>query len=238
MFFIDPSIVVTPDYSTYVTPVSSRRDWSARQKPKRFTCKKAKPPVVRVKVREKPVVYNHSKTSEALKGMASGAYSPYEAGTHTEVGGLTKGKLGFRRTSSIQQTRLGNQHCLWVNEIEITVQSEPVVYIAKKNAKSKCRYKHVLEHEMKHVQVQRKIIMSYGPIIQSAVQKKVMQIGVIGPKNAREAQKASEQMMKEIEQTVSDVIAKLIKDRDIRQKDVDTKEEYASVGRALERCGH
>lgn len=237
MFFIDPSIVVTPDYSSYVTPVASRRDWSARSKPK-FKCKRSKPPVIKVKVREKPIVYKTNKTSDSLKGMASDAYSPYEAGTHTEVGGLTKGKLGFRRTSSIQQSRLGNQHCLWVSEIEITVQSEPIVYIAKKNAKNKCRYKHVLHHEMKHVKVQRNIIMSYGPIIQRAVHKKVMQIGTIGPKSSKDAQKAYDQMMKEIEQTVSNVIAKLIKDRDRRQKNVDTKEEYASVGRALERCGH
>jgi len=235
MFFIDPSIVITPDYTSYITPVASR-DWSARKK-QRLKCKKQKAPVVKVKVREKPVVYNNRKTADELKGMASGAYSPYEAGAHTEVGGLTKGKLGFHRSSSIEQLRLGDDHCLWVSEITITVQSEPIVYIAKKNSTNKCRYKEVLAHEMKHVNVQRKIIMRYGPVIQRAVFQKAQQIGVVGPKKGRDVQRSADAMMAEIEKVVTNTIARLAKDRDTRQKHVDTKEEYAAVANALDRCG-
>lgn len=230
MFFIDPAWVVEQNHThtkQYVHQISSQ---STKK------CAGRSSPIVRVKVKEAKVQYDITKTSAELETLSGNAYSPYGPEVHTEVGGLTRGKTRAVSQSVIDYTQKGKTVCLWFTDIDVVIETDPLVYIAKKHMENNCRYKQIMTHEMKHVRVQRKIIKEYRQRMRQHLTRKAEEIGVVGPVPVRDSGQTSKEMRKKINDAAKEIIDEILAERGKRQRSVDTKEEYALISRELKRC--
>jgi len=231
MFFIDPAWVVEQNH-IYTQPLVHQVASKSTKK-----CGKRSDPIVRVKVKESKVNYDITKTSTELKALSGDAYSPYGSEVHTEVGGLTRGRIVASGESKLDYNQKGNRVCLWFTDIDVVIETDPLVYIAKKHMQNNCRYKQIMTHEMKHVRVQRKLIKEYSRIMRKHIAKKAEEMGVTGPVAAKDAEQAAKDMRNQINNAAKEIIDEILVERDKRQQSVDTKEEYALISRELDRCG-
>lgn len=224
--FFDPSIIVQPDFRQYLDPVSARA-----------SCREHRSaPAINVKLDEVPVRYSTKYSSKQLEGFQIDTVSPYGAHVHTRVSGLTEGKMESATQVSIGRSinPATQTSCLWFENIEVVIRTIPTVHIASEHVNNKCRYRVTLEHEMKHVDVSRRLAREYAPKIKSVLMNEVRRLGVVGPGPAPHAETLRADMMKVIEQAVGTVLAEMRIQHRMRQQNVDTKAEYDSLSKM---CG-
>lgn len=224
--FFDPSIVVQPDFRQYLEPVAARASCNEYRSS----------PAINVKLDERPVRYSTNYSSKQLEGFQIDTVSPYGAHVHTRVSGLTEGKM-----ESGTQIRVGGSvnpltqtSCLWFETIEIVIRTIPTVHIASEHVNNKCRYRVTLEHEMKHVDVSRRLAREYAAEIKKSVMNEVRRLGVVGPGPASQADGIRNDMMKAVYQAVDMVLAEMRLEHRSRQQQVDTKYEYDRLSKM---CG-
>lgn len=170
-----------------------------------------------------------SKNMEQLEKFHIDTVNPYGAKVDSHVGGLTSGSIKVEQKMSISgATKLG-QTCLWPDHIDVMVRLDQVVYIAKEYKQGTCMNAAVWEHEHKHVRVDREIINKYRPIFEQQVRASVTQMGVTGPFETVHQKAYQDQMMAGVSAAISVVTKKMEDERNKRQQDVDTLEEYERV---------
>lgn len=224
--FFDPAIIVQPDFRQYLEPVAARASCNEYRSN----------PAINVKLDEVPVRYTTGYSSQALQGFQIDTVSPYGAHVHTRVSGLTEGKM-----ETATQMRIGGNmspmtqtSCLWFEEIEVIIRTIPTVHIASEHVNNKCRYRVTLEHEMKHVDVSRRLAREYAGEIKKVIMNEVRRLGVVGPGPAAQADGIRHDMMKSVQQAVSIVLAEMKLEHRSRQQQVDTKYEYDRLSKM---CG-
>lgn len=224
--FFDPSIIVQPDFRQYLDPVSARASCNEYRSN----------PAINVKFDEVPVRYSTKYSSKQLEGFQIDTVSPYGAHVHTRVSGLTEGKMESATQVSIggSVNPLTQTSCLWFESIEVVIRTIPTVHIASEHVNNKCRYRVTLEHEMKHVDVSRRLAREYAPKIKSVLMNEVRRLGVVGPGPAAQAESIRADMMKAVQQAVGIVLAEMQLQHRSRQQQVDTKAEYDSLSKM---CG-
>ena len=193
-----------------------------------FSCDARQPADVKVRVSAAPVTYNLSKSSAGLGHFDIDTVSPYRSDEHTKIGGLTGGAINISTDIGIGLTKysLLGKSCVWLHDIRIKIVSEPTVYIASEYKPGSCRYRTTVEHEMKHVAADAKILNDFAPVIEEAAKKVAHETGVIGPVPTRDIDKIKTNINKEIEDALKAPIDALHKERRLRQQAIDTRQEY------------
>jgi len=224
--FFDPSIVVQPDFRQYLAPVAAR-----------MSCNEySSNPSINIQIDDRPVRYNTDKSSAQLKGFSIDTISPYGANVHTRISGLTEGKIDFSMQASVEWVSHPVLHtsCLWFKTITVKIRTIPTVYIASEHLHNKCRYRTTLDHEMKHVEVDRRIAREYAPELKRAVMRQVRDIGVVWPGPTSQIDGIRADMLESINQAVANVVAEMNTQRRDRQQGIDTKREYDRLSKM---CG-
>lgn len=201
-----------------------------------FSCEAKPPPRIKVTVSAGSIVYDLSKSSGGLQGFDIDTVSPYQAGEHTKIGGLTGGEINISTDIGISLTKnmLLNKGCVWLSDVMIRIKSDPTVYIASEYKPGSCRYRTTVEHEMKHVTVDTKILNEFAPHIEAAAKNAVADINVIGPVKLNQIEKIKVDINKKIEEALKSPIETLHEQRRERQQAIDTREEYDRLSRL---CG-
>lgn len=177
----------------------------------------------------KPVRYDYSKTLQQLQSKDMDTINPYGFHGVTMTQGYMEGKISIKPS-----IKLGNKYdprtggvCLWYDKISVPVEIEPVIVIAKEVYNDSCMRKAVLEHEMKHVNVDRKIVNSFsrnvGAKIYKALEERGFRTQPVAPENT---QAMADRMYSVITQTIEFEYKKMDLDRMERQNAVDSLQEY------------
>ena len=194
-------------------------------------CQQAPLPKINIVMTSKQVQYDFSRSKRELKGFNIDTKSPYDSNAHTEVGGLMNGEISVNSQVSfgyLQDTNSG-QACYWYDTIDVKMHIDPTILIAKEHAKGTCEHSAILEHEMKHIYTDREIVKKYVPIIQSALSKAVVDIGIGGPKDMRDQARYQKQINDYIAREVKNINPKLNTERRQRQQAIDSRQEYDRV---------
>ncbi len=229
MFFFDPAIL-----SALEQPAPY---FIEAQLPARHDCRRHRPLTsVDVKIDERPIVYDNSRSSAQLQGFQIDTVSPYGADVHTRISGLTEGRIDVSIYANFSvETHPGTAtSCLWFDTVTITVRSAPTVYIASEHNNNRCRYQSTLNHELRHVEVDRRVVREYAPQMRRAVLDEVYRIGVVGPEPALRAGVVRAQMLESANAALQRVVGQMNSVRRTRQQAVDTKAEYDRLSRM---CG-
>ena len=197
-------------------------------------CKTKAAPRVRVSASTKDVRYNFKKTKNQLAATEIDTISPYAHDQETFVGGLMNGqievktnvKLGWEAYPSVKK------NCYWYDEVNLHMEIDPIVFVAKEFPRGTCEHKEILKHEQKHVGVDRIIVKKYRKMMEQYLNQIVKKVPVYGPESTARAPMTRKKMSDYIEAAVTKVSDKMYAERRVRQQSIDSHEEYERVAAA------
>lgn len=197
-------------------------------------CPARTPPVVNILPFRSEIIYDFTKSKEYLTELSQGAYSPYEAHANTVTLGLSNPEISISsntQASAKQIPRKRTHGCVFLHKIDLKINLDPKVYVANDFKKGSCMHKAVLEHEMKHVRVNREVINEYVQKMGAALEKTInARNGQYGPVPIADVPKVQENVVNSFNTIVMQYNEAMLKEAARRQAGVDTIEEYESVG--------
>ncbi|MCB9996591.1 MAG: hypothetical protein H6869_09165 [Rhodospirillales bacterium] len=193
-------------------------------------------PAISVVPTTAPVAYEFNLTSEELGRFKSNTVNPYDPGTDTATGGLRHDRpaIKTRVQWGIQQDPARQTACLWYDKIEVTIELSPKIYIASERTKDSVCRDAIIDHELKHVDVDRDVINKYAMDIGLAVKDAVDGAGAMGPYNYHQLDTVKKQLVGHITAAVESKKLLLHQEMARRQAGVDSLEEYERVSKI---CG-
>ncbi len=194
-------------------------------------CPEQKSARVDVRWHSEPIKYDHNQSQDELGGHHIDTKNPYGTHVATDVGGLMTGKITYQSGTEISTIRYPAQKitCLWINRVEVNVVMDPTIQIASEHEKGSCKYIAILEHESKHVAIDRAIIERYLQPVRNAAADAVQKVGMVGPKPDRTTDEYKEKMSGYIEGEIKKVMDRMYAERVKRQQALDSREEYDRI---------
>ena len=180
----------------------------------------------------KEVELDYSQSLATLQQTKTDTVDPYGMHSNSITQGFMEGQISMKREVKLdfKPINRGREVCLWYKSIDINVDITPKIVIAKEIKRNRCMHKAVLEHEHKHVHVDRDVVNEtarrLGKNLYAALAKKGF---TVGPVPAKEAQKYADSMVKYVMDVTQKDYERLGKTRAKRQAAVDTLEEYERV---------
>ncbi len=195
-------------------------------------CQLKQSPRIDIVASDTSVRYDHTKYQRQLDALGTDTVSPYGKNVQAHVGGLMSGEVSISQNISImRETWPGmNAGCLYVDSIKVNIHIKPTIYIAREYSKNSCMYKAIMEHEKKHIAVDRKIVNKYTNLIVKGLDEAFKKFGYAqGPFTIGQIepqQKRIQQFSQNVVQVYSD---KMTAERRKLQQEVDSLEEYNRV---------
>lgn len=195
-------------------------------------CQIRRTPGVNVSASDTSVRYDHSRSQSQLDKGEYDTISPYGKSARTHVGGLMAGEVSISQNIRIYQEtwpRL-SMGCLYYDSIKVDLHIKPVIYIAREYEKGSCMYQSILQHEKKHIAVDRDIVAKYTAKITQVLDKKLKEIGYThGPFKTSDIKREQDRLQTAVQETVQNISKEMGKERRARQQAVDTLQEYDRV---------
>lgn len=197
-------------------------------------CDARPPPEIQVNLSFGHVKYDLSKSYADLERFDITTISPYAAHEHTKVAGLTGGRIKIESDLNIawSSSPFFDRSCFWYEDIQVNIDLDSTIYIAREHRKGSCNYTEVKNHEWKHVNTDRELLKKYQPIFETAALNAAGKLGVIGPLPQDQGHKIRKDMAGLIESTLERVADQLNRERRKRQQAIDSREEYDRLSRA------
>jgi len=195
-------------------------------------CQIPKPAEINVVPSSQQLVIDTSKTLAEMQQASIDTINPYGYNNVTHTNGYMEGGMAVKSKVDLdyKKAQRVNGYCIWYETVAINIEINPKIVIANEVAQDRCMYKAVLEHEMKHVNVERQIANEFAQTIGRKVFDGLKQRGFIaGPIPPESAQEIIKRMRKTVSQLVEFEYKKVSIERAERQQAVDNLEEYKSV---------
>lgn len=125
----------------------------------------------------------------------------------------------------------GTQLCMWPRRLQIVLETSSSVFVTEALPKGSCEYRAVLEHEMKHVETDRKIARDYSWVLRDRLRAAA---AIAGPFERADMGAAREQIKARLERVVAAVADEMYAARSAAQDAVDSPQEYERVGAACQ----
>jgi hypothetical protein len=198
------------------------------------TCTVPKLPRIDVRPTSDNLEYNFTESTGQLSKKPLDTVNPYGPNVKTAVGGLTSGKMQMIQKVVFNTETYPSQgiSCVWYDTITVRIHIDPTIYIASEFPKGSCRHAAVMQHEMKHVKVDRMIVNDYSKRIGNALLAMIRREGQgLGPIRASDAKQAQNVLQHRIRTVVDAHSRQLEADRRYRQQQIDTLQEYERVSK-------
>lgn len=200
------------------------------QKP--VVCSVPNPPKINIKPMTDEIQYDFSRSMDELGQQRTDTVNPYSPNVDTATGGLRKDQPEMRlnvKMGTRQYPSLG-VFCVWYEEIDFEIQLKPEIYVAKEFNYRPCRQA-ILDHELKHVTVDRKVINKYARVMGEAIRDAVNEVGALGPYNLHNIKTIEQQMMDHVQSAIGS--KQILLEREMRQlqAQVDSLQEYEAVSK-------
>lgn len=191
-----------------------------------MSCPKAPKPKLNFSMKKKETKFNFSKDTKQLS-RENLTKSSQLAGWINE--GIMSSKFPNYKIEAVVNGVIfpgANKACYWIEEIDFSWVFEPTIYVAKEYEKGSCKYRTVIAHERKHVEIDIGILVKYKDYIRKNLEKQVeksIETGLIDASSNYD-------LLGKIERDLKPVIDVMVKDRTIEQGKIDTQEEYIRLG--------
>lgn len=179
------------------------------------------------------VQYDFSLTKAQLNEIDVTTVSPYGPHHKTYVSGLMSGAIGLEsEIRFIQETYSQiDQGCFYLKSIDVEINIDPVIFIAKEYPQGSCMHTAVLAHERKHVMEDQLVVNRYANIIDDALAEVINTTGSsYGPFKIAELLSAQESVQITLHDIVRSLNSQMNEERQRRQQAIDNLEEYESIG--------
>ena len=167
----------------------------------KIVCEAPSKPIVKVVPSKSTISYDFSVPQSGLNKKQIDTESPYGPGHETEVGGLMSGEISIESRMSFIQSQYThlNKVCLHYDRIEVTLHINPTIYVASDYPQGTCKHNAIIEHEKKHVKVDRIVVNRYASRIAKAITLALNKYGSsYGPYDIADMEKAQDNLQKYI----------------------------------------
>ncbi len=195
-------------------------------------CTMPKPAEITVIPRAEETKYDYSQSMADLQAYSMDTIDPYGFHGVSATQGFMKGRIKLIPEVELDYKPLPRYGavCLWYDSITISIELDPTIVIASEVYDDACMRKAVLEHEEKHVRIERVIANKYSKIMGRKVYDALAQRGfLVGPVRQEDAQSIIGRMQKTVFQIVEHEYKKMDLERTEKQRDLDSLDEYQSV---------
>ncbi len=200
------------------------------------TCEVQTSPRIHVRPIAKPVKYNHRRTVQELTDSGTDTISPYNKDIPIITGGLAESQVDMDGNIElyIDEHPSHGLSCFYYDKINIVIELDSTIYIAKDYGLSSCEYHEVLEHEKKHVEADRRIVNEYAKKIGEVLRTSVNLSMVRGPYPSSRKDAIQNDMLEYVENILAVQQSLMNEERFRAQQAVDSFEEYERVRKACE----
>ncbi|HEY1095767.1 MAG TPA: hypothetical protein VGF14_00845 [Alphaproteobacteria bacterium] len=174
---------------------------------------------------------DHSMSRYDLRDFNVSTKSPYGKGNFTHVNGLMQGpvELGTKITIAWQTDSEKKENCFWYRTVNLVLRLQPIIYVASEVPAGKCYYNAIIEHEMKHVEVDRGLVRDYQNIVYDSIENFIQENGTIDHVPTGQEKEAQRELSKALEAQIRQIHLRMREDRISRQAQVDNLKEYDRV---------
>ncbi len=203
---------------------------------KSIVCQPIRAPEITVTASSTKMEADHSRSiaelSTPIPGVKRGA-SPYGDGVPVMTEGLMLGSVKMPGNFSfITQKNANGQGCIHIDKVNVRIEINPKIYIAREYVPGTCYYNAIMEHEKKHVAVERFIVDKYTRVIGEVLKKNIDARGyVFGPFPAQHMDIAKNDLSKFLSAVVEPYAKRMEAERERLQSEVDSLAEYERVQR-------
>lgn len=214
-----------------------KRKKSAQQE---ITCEMPNPVEINVVPKTKDVKFDFTQTLAKIQGNQVDTINPYGFHESTQTQGFMKGAIAIRPSIKLGgeefRSAQGNGICLWYEVIQLNIEIDPEIVIAKEVYDDPCMRKAVLDHEMKHVYADREIVNKYASVMGKRVYEALKQRGfTVGPIPASSQKSVTNRMHETVMQVIKKEQRRMELDREDLQGEIDSIEEYNRVSALCEK---
>ncbi|MGQ0528063.1 MAG: hypothetical protein ACT4OY_08580 [Alphaproteobacteria bacterium] len=181
-----------------------------------------------------PIVYDYSKGLKEMQGTHTDTINPYDFRTEVRTQGLMSGSLKIEPQVHIGWQILPSEGtgCLWYDKVTISIQMAPTILLAREVFHDQCMKRAVMEHEMKHVNVDRQLVNKYSKIMGEHVNAALEERGFMaGPVPEGEMKAVMKRMQNIVFQVITHEFKKMELEQAEAQQSVDTVADYERVSR-------
>lgn len=197
-------------------------------------CKPSKPPSISIRTSTDQISYDFSKSEKQLNNFHITTKNPYANNVITDVGGVMKG--GIEAQQKMSFGALKNQHtnqiCFWYDSIDVLIHIKPTIFIASEFPPETCMHNAIMEHEQKHIQVDREIVNKYAALIGNAFKEDLTKYSVFGPFPLSNEQAMIEGIKSRMQNILKYYTNQMSTERQSRQQEIDTLSEYQRVNKS------
>lgn len=178
------------------------------------------------------VKYDYTKSLKELQGKASGTVDPYGFHGTSITQAYMSGYISPKASISFDYNEIKGKRgiCLWYKSIDVDITIDPTIVIAEELYKDRCMRKALINHELKHVKVDREVVNKYAKVIGQKLLTELKKRGfAVGPVPFKEAQNITGKMRHVVKQILELEYQKMHIERQEKQREVDNLEEYQSI---------
>ncbi len=199
-------------------------------------CNLPQSPEIYVKPQALPTKYNHRSTIKQLSERGSSTISPYPKHAILQTGGITASQIEMQTgiQFQVQSYAALGVGCVYYDRIDVTLQLDHTIYIAKDYPKRSCHYREVLEHEKKHVKVDKETLNKYSRKIGEALRLSINNAPGRGPYPLERLDMIQRDMQEYVASVVKTQQSLMEEERFRAQQKVDSLEEYERIRLACE----
>lgn len=196
-------------------------------------CPQKPPPVVSLSFTQKPAVFDNSQSVQQLSQVKVDTVVAHKANEVFTTGGITSGKLkaGFRVNFKKMINPETGAGCVWADSVDVSVDYDPTVFIARDYPVGSCRYNAIADHERRHVSTDIITIQEYNEPLRANIQREAATLGSVYADNETQMKVVQTKMTDKIQDVLSSVMIVAETVRAQRQQQIDTRQEYLRLSK-------
>lgn len=195
-------------------------------------CQMPEPTKINVIPSTKEIKYDYSSSLQNIQKVETDTKNPYGFHAFTVTQGFMKGQVKFSPKITLDFKTVPQQRsaCLWYKEIDLRIEIDPTIVIGKEVAADTCMKKAVIEHELKHVKVDRAVVNKYSRRMGQKIYDRLKVAGfIVGPVPSKDAQKMAERMHEVVSSILKSEYVMMEQERAKAQQGIDSRKEYDAV---------
>jgi hypothetical protein len=166
--------------------------------------------------------------------LTTSTKDPYDMHGGSITQGFMEGQVNMSRGVELDHSMVGKNKdmaCIWYKSIDVTIEIDPKIVIANEINRDRCMGPAVLEHEKKHINVDRRVVNQAAQIIAKRLYDEISASGgfIRGPLEVEQAQAQANEMIGLVKTITQEEFDRMGVERQLRQDEVDTRSEYDRV---------
>jgi hypothetical protein len=145
-----------------------------------------------------------------------------------------RGKAEIETNVSVswRTNQITGEACFWYNNIDVSLKLAPTIFIADHLKPKSCMYEQVLEHELKHVNVDRELTNRYTKVFEQNILNFTRQNVEAISHPSYKAPKVKDRMVDALDKEITRINDRMQEERIALQARIDTLREYQRVANA------